>query len=188
MGENKSIEVNKKLIDLLDGLLSACDWESSLFLKNASKRFIALRAEAERLLQEATGANAAQHTVKEITKAGHRKIFISVYQTEGNNLQKWFATMKSLAEYSISRPVYAEEAHVQALIRSKADPEREGYVVLFVKEDDIIQLPPSRVATDRLGNELLSLKVGAVKRENIIEFVHAQQHYEMDEMGLRLRK
>lgn len=186
--EATRIEVNKKLIAMLDDLLDTCNWESSLFLKTASKKFLALRTEAEQLLLAATMPNIAPKNVVLQTKEGHTKVFLSVYQTEGANLQKWYVTLKSLDEYSISRPVYREEEHITAMIRAKSDPQREGYVVLFVKNDSIIHVPPGKIATDRLGHELITLKTGAVKQENILEFVHCQQHYQMNETGLVLKE
>lgn len=179
------IEVNKKLIAMLDDLLGTCNWESSLFLKTASKKFLALRMEAEQLLLAST--TTAPKNVVIPVKAGHTKVFISIYLTEGINMEKWYATLKTLNEYSITRPVYRDEEHIKAMIRAKSDTQREGYVTLFIKDEDIINLPPSKIVTDRLGHELLALKIGAVKLENIIEFVHCQQHYRMSETGLVLK-
>lgn len=186
MSDNTTIEVNKKLIAMLDGLLGGCNWESSLFLKTASKKFLALRMEAEQLLLASTAPDVTQKAVMQV-KEGHAKVFISMYQMEGNNLQKWYVTLKSLDEYSISRPVYREEEHIRAMVRAKPDAQREAYVAIFVKNENIINLPPGRIATDKLGNELLTLKTGAVKLDNIIEFVHGEQRYQINETGLVLK-
>lgn len=180
-----TVEINQKLISILDKLLSACDWESTLFLRTASKRFRALRDEAQQLLIETTGtALQAQSKLTEFEKAGHIKVFVSIYQAEGSNLQKWHSTLKALTTYSIGRPVYREEEHIKTAIRAKTDAQREAYVSVFVKEDEIINLPTSHAATDKLGHELIGLKMGAVKAENIIEFVHCQKRYHFSDTSL----
>lgn len=185
--DNKDIEINRKMIAMLDKLLAAGKWDESLFLRNISKKFRELRQEAEQLLIERTGfGTIATHVVPK-EKPGHVKVFISLYQTEGNNLQKWHRTLRLLTDHSVSRPVYQNEEEVKAMIRAKADVLREGYVSLFVKEQDIMQLPPNKVATDKLGHELMTLKAHAVKPENILEFIHNQKRYHVEEQGLVLK-
>lgn len=182
---NSSLEVNKKLIGLLDELLSACNWEATLFLKTASKRFKTLRDEAQRLLIETTGTGlSTQSTLKELEKAGHIKAYVSIYQADGINLQKWYNTLKALATYSIGRPVYRDEAQIKAAIHAKTDAQREAYVSVFIKEEEIVNLPSSHAAIDKLGHALMTLKMGAVKTENIIEFVHCQKRYHFSDDGL----
>lgn len=182
----KSIEVNRKLVAVLDTLLTSGNWEASLFLKATAKQIQQLREKAEQLLITATGSGALIRAKELTEKDGYRKVFISVYQAEGTNLQQWNHTLKSLMEYSISRPVYGNEETVKALIRSKTDKQKEGYVVVYIQEENIIRMP-GKEASDRLGNELLTLKTGAVKLENIIEFVHCNQSYELQEKGLVLK-
>ncbi|GAG15177.1 unnamed protein product, partial [marine sediment metagenome] len=108
--------------------------------------------------------------------AGYIKVYISLYQAQGSNLAIWQNMLKSLAQYSVTRPVYADEAHIRELVRSKPDPDKQAYAVVAIKEDDIMHL--TKPAVDQFGHELLTLKEGAVQLDNIIEFVHAnQKHY-----------
>lgn len=183
---DKNIEINKKLIAVLDELLGVGDWQASLFLRTAGKQIQTLREQAQKLLAEVTGsiAMAQGAHVSSVAKAGHIKVYISLYQAESNDLQKWFRTLKSLMEYSLSRPVYLEESQVRAMIRSKENAQREAYAIVFIQEKDIIHLPGGRMATDKLGHELLTLKAGAIKPENIIEFIHGTKHYVLGEKGL----
>lgn len=184
--DTKSIEINRQLIHLLDDLLQAGNWEESLLLRTVNKQIHQLREKAEKLLQEATSIEHDQHYQAQ-EKAGFVKVFISLYQTDGNNLEKWHLTLKALSEYSISRPVYFSEEHVNMLIRSKADIYREAYVVVLVKPVDIIHLAADKTAKDRFGNELVTLKVSAIKLENIVEFVHGRNRYEYESEGLVLK-
>ncbi|MGB6976825.1 MAG: Dot/Icm secretion system protein IcmQ, partial [Gammaproteobacteria bacterium] len=114
--------------------------------------------------------------------------YVSIFQMEGNNLHKWINTLKMLDHYSQSRPVYRTEEQVRAIIRTKSEQLREAYVVIEIKENDIIPLSAGRTAVDRLGNELLTLKRGAIQPENIIEFVHSEHRYDFVEGQLVLQQ
>jgi intracellular multiplication protein IcmQ len=185
--QENSIEVNRQLVDVLDELLVAGNWEASLFLRAAGKQIHELRDRANQLLIEVTGDIATQKNNAALEKADHIKAYVSLYQNEGTNLTKWYQMIKALTEHSVSRPVYRQEEQVKTLIRSKADAQHEGFVVAFIKESDVLQMPFGKTAVDRFGNELLTLRPGAVKLENIIEFVHNQQSYLLQENGLVLK-
>ncbi len=170
----KEREISRKLVKILDKLLSKGDWGSSPLLRTTKKKFQNYKDEAESLAAEPEVAEEAlvNHRVPE----GYRKVFISLYQSEGRNLQLWQNMLKSLARFSISRPVYDNEDYVQEVIRSKPEPVRHAYAVVVVREDDIIQ--NGRVKTDPLGHELIVLRERAVELRNILEFVHAnKKHY-----------
>lgn len=185
--QENSIEINRQLIDVLDELLVKGNWEASLFLRAAGKQIRELRDQAYQLLIDVTGEITTQKNNNVLEKADHIKVYISLYQNEGNNLTKWYQMIKALTEHSVSRPVYREEEQAKVIIRSKADVQPEGYVAAFIKENDILQMPFGKTAVDRFGNELLSLRPGAIKLENIIEFVHCQQSYLLQDGGLVLK-
>lgn len=185
--QENNIEVNRKLVDVLDELLTAGNWEASLFLKAAGKQIRSLRDRAQQLLIEVTNETVAEQNNKVLEKADHIKVCVSLYQNDGNNLAKWYQAVKALTEHSVSRPVYRDEEHVKTMIRSKADAQPEGYVVAFIKESDVLRMPFGKTSLDRFGNELLCLRPNAIKLENIIEFVHCQQSYSLQENGLVLK-
>ncbi|QLH41365.1 MAG: Dot/Icm secretion system protein IcmQ [Coxiellaceae bacterium] len=179
--------MNQKLVQVLDNLLATGNWETSLFLRTTAKQIQQLRAEAQQLLTEVmTMTGTHKQSIDAADRPGHVKLYISLYQADGNNLQKWQTTLKALADYSVGRPIYKQEEHVKANIRAKNDMTREGYVVVWVSETDIIKLSNSQTATDRFGNPLITLKMGAVRLENILEFVHCQQRYQVYEGNLVL--
>ncbi len=67
---------------------------------------------------------------------------------------------------------------MRALIRSKVHKINEAYIAVYVSKTDII--PPvekDQIAHDRLGHELLKIKEGAIKPENITRFMHATGQY-----------
>jgi len=151
------------------------DWESSLLLRTTKKHLVALRDEAKQIVDKLSGGTdlKANFQVSSSLKKDHIKIYISLYQSEGSNIKAWQRMLKSLANYSISRPVYNDEEQVREIIRSKPERQRHAYAIVAIPQDGIIHLEKPTV--DKFNHELLTLKEGAVQLQNIIEFVHANE-------------
>lgn len=167
----------REIIRSIDELLAAGDWEATLFLKANKKHLEALKQRAQALLEDQTLVAPKQATREREPPAGYKVVYISLFQAESNNLIKWQGAIKGLERYSVSRPIYSEEAHVRALIRNKPDPQKEAYVIAFVKESDIIKPYLGKKNQDRWGHELLTLREQAVDLGHVIEFIHDNKHY-----------
>lgn len=175
-------KIAQKMVTLFEELFAACDWNSSLFIRNAVKPLHELHKEAEQILHQLSAdASAAKAQNQEIlyptARPGYIKVFISLYQSEGANLQKWQSVLKNMVGQVVNRPVYREEAHVLELLRSKSDAMRQAYAVVYVPEVTLISSYQGKASVDQFGHELLTLKDNAVKLENIIEFVHLGKRY-----------
>lgn len=183
----KDEALTRDLIKSLDELLEAGDWDATLFLKANKKRLLDLKSRAQAVLdQMAEGEITSGPTVRQ-APPGYKMVYISLFQAESNNLIKWQSAIKGLEKYSVSRPVYAEEDHVRALIRNRLDPTKEGYIVAFVKETDIVKPYLGKKLQDRYGHELVTLREAAVDLNHVIEFVHDNKHYHYSrERGLVL--
>ena len=181
----KQIKLNKKIIDLLSGLLESGDWNASLFLKVASKQLHNLRDEAKALLEQSVSLDENVVSIQESApkkpalKEGQIEVFVALYQAQSNDLEKWKETLLTLTTNTVGRPVYRDESHVIKAIQVRGNLPQEGYAVVYVDEEDIFNIPASRQVKDSLGNELLSLQQGAVRPDDIHEFIHpeAQQRY-----------
>jgi Dot/Icm secretion system protein IcmQ len=174
-----ALEIGKKLKDILDNILTVGEWDSSLFLRNVAVKLRGLRDKIEKLCQTNEGKVAGisqDSTVRRKAPPGYIPVFILLYQVDSSNLPSWYSSIKNLSEYSVSRPAYKDESHIQEFIRTKTTGiEHNGYVIVNVKEQDFYQIEPQ---VDFLGHPLVSLKEGAVKLENIVEFIHANKsHY-----------
>lgn len=191
MAENKEqqelVEIGEKLVKLLDGLLSVGDWQSSSFLRLSLAKIESLRDKAEKICGRGGEAQdvvseAVVEGKKEVPE-GYRRVFVLLYQVEGGSLLNWFSVIKSLTEYSINRPVYEDENHLQEVIRSKVSgSESNGYVIVDVKEGDLFRNPEQ---LDTFGHQLSTLKEKAVDMEHIVEFIHAnRKRYVVREKGL----
>ncbi len=166
------LEGSRKLISILDELLNSDDWESSLLLRTAKKHLNALKDEAKQIADSLDGREEREQVDCSL-KEGHIKVYVSLYQTEGARLKIWHDMLKSLSEYSTSRPVYKDEEQVRTAIRSKPDMQRHAYAVVIISESGIIHF--EKPAVDRLGQELLTLKDSVIETKNIIEFIHANE-------------
>ncbi len=169
-------ELGKQLSDTLDDVLATGDWQSSLFLKTAATKLHEFREKSERLYNSGNATakvESVQDSSRKIAPSGYLQVFILLYQADGANLPGWYRNLKTLTEYSVTRPVYKDEEYAKELIRAKvAAQDRNGYAVVNIQEGD---LDEAGSQVDQFGHPLFILKQGAVKLENIVEFVHSNK-------------
>lgn len=176
-GESPESEIGKKLIVTLSSLVTSGDWDSSLFLRTTKRRIESIINEASDLVsQGAQGAGEAEveDNFKRPAPKGYIRIYILLYQTEGNKLSGWQKTIRMLVEYNTSRPTYRNENHIKELIRSKKDIERYGYAVVNVEDSNVYGQVAGNFR-DQFGHEMIVLKDNSVREEQIIGFVHANK-------------
>jgi intracellular multiplication protein IcmQ len=172
--ENHYSQINDSILESIDKLLAAGDWEGSLFLRNAAKPLKQAREEIIKLQQKMEDGGDLKH--KKITLTDDMQIvFISIYQSEGQDLGKWERQLRSLSNYTQGRPVYVNEEEVVRAIRAKLMPGSEAYIKAVIKKKSI--LTTTRPMKDRLEQPILSLIDGAVEPDNILEFVHMGKRY-----------
>ena len=175
-------DIKNTVLAALDKAIADGDWEGSLFFQNIGKKLQEVRDHVAHKLDEEEKAEHSENlaTLPE-TKAGQQKIYISLYQADGNNLDRWQNTVKALGKHNISRPVYVEEEHIRSMIRAKTDAKREAYVVAHVTETCILPPHPGVPTEDKFGHQLLSLKERSIELNNILEFVHCDVRYRLAE-------
>ena len=175
-------EVAGKIMEIIDSLLTTGDGESSIFLKASAAKLRELQVEAQQFLDDQVQPEqkvvtvAAKTTQRRAVPPGYSQVFILLYQVDSANLQEWYRTIRTLMDYSVTRPAYRDEAYAKEFIRSKASGiERNGYAVVNIKSDDFynVEQPP----VDVLGHQLFVLKENAIKLENIVEFILANKHH-----------
>lgn len=170
----------QKLLSALDQAIDQGEWDSSLFYKNTLKQLLLLR-EGIAVELNSDSETLSTHSLQAkndswMEKQGYQKVYISLYQADGERIESWAMAIKSLAEHCVGRPVYRHVEHVQQLLRVKHS-RSEGYVVIWVRDLDILPPNAGLRACDRFGNELLNLRAGSIQIENIIEFVHDDKVY-----------
>ncbi len=168
---------------ILKALKEAIDqgpWSDSNFLKLIGKNLCDIR---DRFVSELQGPGldaskeAAHHANKMALRSGQREVFIALYAFDGNNIQSWERMVFNLPNQVTSRPIYANEQDVQALIKTKTNKNNEAYVTMFIQEGDILMVSPDKTLVDRLGKPLLMLKNKTLRLDNVGRFVHVSGTY-----------
>ena len=177
----QEIEVAKEVKKILDNGIQEGPWQANLFLKGIKKKLEELRDQFEvgiglEQLKQGGGhgndslAQGLNHTTE---------IYISLYQSQGSNIQKWQEVIASLVRYSMGRPIYKDEDDVRAATHLTDRNPNNAYVVLKVNNDAILADSLEQPRVDREGRKLIMLKEGAITLHNIVRLVHASGHYKL---------
>jgi intracellular multiplication protein IcmQ len=180
--------MNDKLSEhQLDSILKALDeaiekgpWDESNFLRLVAKNLREIRDDFSKELmsigQEKT--KIASHLLNRVAlRAGQQEVFVSLYSSEGSVLQSWEPIVANLPKQMVSRPIYADEEDIKALIKTKEKKNNEAYVSMYIAQSDILILPSDRTPMDKLGKSLLILKDKSLSLDNINRFVHQSGVY-----------
>lgn len=181
MADNE-LEVKRNLIQILDEVLCEGVWTGSLFLETSGKKVQDLR---DRLIKdfnlendEVINANDAADNPS--IPIGSAEIYISLYQTSGQNLKKWESLLSSINNYSSGRPIYRTEEDMKSFLRPKENQQNDGYAVVYVNASDILKPPANKPLLDKSGRELLIVKEGTIRSQNIVRFVHMTGQYRFE--------
>lgn len=175
--ETAALQALEQMIQAFDRVLNAGDWESSLFLRNTVRPLRNMRAEAWELRERLMGREQPMIVDAPQLAAGMIRVYIAIFQYKAQNAKAWEAQLRSLPQYILGRPIYREESAVQQAIRAKLIQTSDAYVCVGIEEKAIQsgEFHPTQV--DKQGNTLLQLAPGAVKSENILEFVYQDKQY-----------
>lgn len=171
------LELCDAIIAAVDHVLAGGDWDDSLFLRNTIKPLKKIRDHAVELRQSFDTVNGVKKMVPPEAGENCVKLYVSLYQANGHDMKKWADQLSSLGRYMIGRPIYQKEHHVVQAVRKKLSQTSEAYVVAAVDQSKIISAEHSKLRTDKLGNELVTLAPDAISASNILEFVHQSKRY-----------
>lgn len=182
------IEFCQGVIAAVDHVLSAGNWDDSLFLHNTVKPLKEIRQQAIELLEQMSVATNVQVDIPDASVAADEvKLYIALFQNNGLDLRQWEMQLRSIGNYLQGRPVYDNEADVQKALRLKQSQGSEAYIVVVVAKSAVHNDPFAPARSDRYGNTLVQLKPGKVTANNIREFVHQGQHYNWCQGKLKQR-
>lgn len=182
MKEHLTKEQAMAILKSLDETIDAGPWDKTNFLRVIGKNLRDIRADFVAFMEQSNLPSG--HTEKEARRmalrSGLQKIFIGLYTADGENLSAWERILANLPKHIISRPIYSEEKDIQASIKTKENKKNEGYVSIFIDQNDILEMAENKKPVDKLGKTLLSLKNHAIHIDNIHSFVHVSgvYHYE----------
>lgn len=171
-------KANLEILKSLNEAIEKGPWEHNLFFRGIGKKLRDARDRFQRELglDDLLQSQEAHMNVVESDQQ-FTEVYISLYQSEGANMQKWASVIGSLVGHSISRPVYKNEDDIQAAIRAKDYKLNDGYVAARVRNVLILKPYGDKQPLDRFGRELLILREDAVQLENILYFVHISGRY-----------
>ncbi len=168
------------VIKALNNAIEQGPWEESNFLKAIGKNLSEIRDNF--VLQSNSYGNAqstaSAHFANQSAKRyGQQKVYIQIYSSDGKSMHSWEWIVANLPRQMISRPIYAEEEDVKAIIKTKEHKINEAYVAFYIGENDILQVHADKVPIDKLGKPRLFLKDGTLKLDNIDFFAHISDIY-----------
>lgn len=161
-------------LEILDDLIDNEAWDESNFIRAIGK---SLREIREEFVNEAQLGHekikVTSHIANRIAlRSGQQQIYIALYSSEGSNLASWERILNNLPRQVISRPVYADENDIKAIIKTKENKMNEAYVAIYINQADILPVAADKAPVDKLGKSLLSLKDKTLNLDNVSFFVH----------------
>lgn len=175
-------KANLEILKALNEAIEKGPWEHNLFFRGIGKKLKDARDRFQRELGLDELLKSQERSAEDVAVAdlNFTEVYISLYQSEGANMQKWASVVGSLVGHSISRPVYKNEDDIQSAIRAKEYKLNDGYVAARVRNNLILKPYGDKQPLDRFGRELLILREDAVQLENILYFVHVSGRYMFD--------
>lgn len=183
----------RNLLDALDETIEKGPWEKTVFLGAIGKKLKEVRFNLKNRLrfldpsfEEVTQETAAIQTINTATSgepavhspaADQTEAFVSIYNAEGINLLKWEKILLTLEKQFVTRPVYATEKEMRAVMRTKINRRNDAYISFYLLKTDITPPKDGKAPLDRQGNALLLLKDTALKLQNINRFYHESGIY-----------
>lgn len=177
----QEVGVVKEVKKILDEGIQEGPWQANLYLKGIKKKLEELRDqfEADIGLDQLNREGCNGNDLPGQSLNNTTEIYISLYQSQGSNIQKWQEVIASLVRYSMGRPIYKDEEDVRAATHLTDRNPNNAYVVLKVTNDAILADSQEQPRVDREGRKLLMLKEGAITLHNIVRLVHASGHYKL---------
>ncbi|HAT8593819.1 TPA: Dot/Icm secretion system protein IcmQ [Legionella pneumophila] len=180
MKDQLSDEQKETILKALNDAIEKGPWDKSNFLRVIGKKLIAIR---DRFLKRIGAASQAKlkaesHLANRIAlRSGQQEIYVSLYSSDGSNIQSWEKIVGSLPRQMISRPIYADEEDIKAILKTKENKQNEAYVAIYISQSDILHLSADKAPVDKLGKPLLTLKDKSISLDNISRFVHMSGVY-----------
>ena len=175
---------NLDILKALNYALENGPWEHNLFFKATGKKLEEIRDwfQSELHLEEIAKTGLDPEATKLLVKRQLMvEVFLSIYNANGTNINKWLNTITSVASHNIiNRPIYSTEEAARSTIRSSASKQNEAYITVYIQRTDILPQDPDHIPTDRSGNKLLNIREKAIQLPNIDRFVHISGEYKYE--------
>ena len=114
---------------------------------------------------------------KDVLGPNQQFVYVYLFNARGKMMSRWanILSPRNLVEYSVNRPIYAEEAQVKAYIRSRPQSDEHAYIIVKVEKTGVL----AEQQSDVLGQPLLKLKEKALQIENLVTFIYKDEGYQL---------
>lgn len=183
MNDQLTDKQSEEILQALNEAIDTGPWEKSSFLRVIGKNLTEIRDNFVTQLNARSPAQikAESNLANRIAlRSGQQEVYVSLYSADGNNMQGWEKIVGNLPRQMISRPIYADEEDIKAVLKLKENKLNEAYVAIYINQTDVLTLSADRTSYDRLGKPLLSLKDKTLNLENISRFVHQSGVYKYE--------
>lgn len=125
---------------------------------------------------------ADEELVKQVG-ADETVVYVYLYNAQGMNVRTWQKMLipKVFAEYSVNRPIYAEKAHIESMIKAKSNIAQHAFLKIAVKNSDIIKVDGEN--KDPAGFPLVKIRERSLHFQKLLSFTHANQEYSVSDNG-----
>ena len=181
MKDQLSNEQSDAILKALNDAIDKGPWEQSSFLKVIGKNLTEIRDSfiGQLGLRGQSQIKMESHLANRIAlRSGQQEVYVSLYSSDGDNIQSWEMIVANLPRQMISRPIYADEEDLKDVLKIKENKINEAYVSIYINQTDILSLSSDKSSCDKLGKILLSLKDNTLNLENINRFVHQSGVYQ----------
>lgn len=118
------------------------------------------------------------------------KVYVYLYNANGAVFTSWLnmLTPKLFYEYSVNRPIYAEQSQVESLIRAKTNKMQHAYLTVIMKQADIVVVEPEAIKKDVSGNPMIKVREGSLSFDRFVAFMHNGVEYVLNTEGKLVKK
>ncbi len=115
--------------------------------------------------------------------------YVYLFNAKGAALSSWVSmlTPKLFYEYSVNRPIYADRAAIDLLMKEKPDRRQHAYFSISAKSTDIL-LSGDAAPKDSYGSPLIKVREGALSFDRLKSFFYNEEEYVINEMGQLVKK
>ena len=132
--EKLTLEEVQKVQEIMNQLLAEKDWEQASYLKilreELQKIYSAFNVLASQVYSQVNEEAEAQAQLLNFDKTNYKLVYISVYSSEGGNLDSWQRILSNLPKQFITRAIYENEYDAQDAIKLAPVFSNAAYVAI----------------------------------------------------------
>lgn len=183
-----TIEEVQKVQEIMNQLLTEKDWEQASYLKilrqELEKIYSTFNTLANQVYSQVNEETEARAQFLNFDKSNFQLVYISIYSSEGENLDAWQRILFNLPKQFITRAIYENEYDVQDAIKQAPVFVNAAYVAVWVDKNAILSTEGFPPQLDKIGHQLLNLRDRSVQLNKIDYFWNNMSKYRWINDGL----